>query len=235
MTLVERILQLTKTLYPTGRAFRMRENGVLWKLHRALAQSEARFYLDAVSTLDSALPDNDNFTVDDAQAWERRLGLITNGAVPLADRKLAIIRKMNHPGTVPARENWRFLQKTLRDAGFDVYVYENRFSDGMGGYTTQNPLTLSVGVGGISPQYGDFQYGDQQYGLYYGNLVVNFLDEIEDSQFDVGGSLKSTFFVGGPYVGQFANVDADRKLEFRQMILRTKPVQTVGYLFVNYI
>lgn len=234
MTLVERILQLTKTLYPTGRAFRMRENGVLWKLHRALAQSEARFYLDVVSTLDSALPDNDNFNVDDAQAWERRLGLITNGAVPLADRKMAIIRKMNHPGTVPARENWRFIQKTLRDAGFDVYVYENRFSDGMGGYITQNPLTITGGIGSISPQHGQIQHGQAQHGGGYGHKVVNSIYRDIDSIFAIG-TLKSTFFVGGPYIGLFANVDSNREFEFRQLILRTKPVQTVGFLFINYI
>lgn len=234
MTLVERILQLTKTLYPTGRAFRMRENGVLWKLHRALAQSEARFYLDAISTLDSALPDNDNFTMDDAQAWERRLGLITNGAVSLADRKMAIIRKMNHPGTVPARENWRFLQKTLRDAGFDVYVYENRFSDGMGGYYTVNPLTITGGVGSAPTQYGQAQYGTFQYGASYGNKVVNYIDEEMDLHFAVGSNFKSTFFIGGPYIG-FTSVDSDRKNEFRQLILRTKPVQTVGFLFINYV
>lgn len=234
MTFQDRILKLTRQLYPTGRAFRMRENGILYRMHRALAISEAQAYQDMLSTLDSILPDNDNFTTDDATAWERRLGLITNGAVPLADRKMAILRKINHPGTVPARENYRFLQKQLRDAGFDVYVFENRFSDGMGGYTTQNPLTITGGVGAISPQYGQLQYGNFQYGTIYGNKVVNYLDEILDRPFAIGSNLKSTFFIGGPYMS-FANVDADRKLEFRQIILRTKPVQTVGFLFINYV
>lgn len=211
------------------------EGGLKEKLHRGLAQSEARAWDDAVSILDSALPDNANFTVDDAAAWERRLGLITNEAVSLADRKLAIIRKMNHPGTVPARENYRFLEKQLRDAGFDVYVHENRFSDGMGGYYTQNPLTLTGGVGGGGSQYGDFQYGDSQYGQRYRNIIVNYIDEELDWKFNLGGSFKSTFFIGGVYVGTFASVDEDRKQEFRQLILRTKPTQTIGFLFINYI
>jgi len=234
MSFQDRILKLSRQLYPTGRAFRMRENGILYRLHRALALSEGRAYGDMISTLDSILPDNDNFTADDATAWERRLGLITNGSVPLADRKLAIIRKMNHPGNIPARENYRFLQKQLRDAGFDVYVYENRFAYGGGGYFTQNPLDLSGGLGIIGSQHGDFQHGDQQHGGYFGNLVVNYLDEVLDSSFNVGPNLKSTFFVAGPYLS-FADVDINRKLEFRQIILRTKPVQTIGYLFINYV
>lgn len=235
MTIVEKILKIFRQLYPTGRAFKMPVDGDSYKLHKSIAESYADVYSAAVSVLDSALPDNDNFTVDDATSWERRLGLITNDAVPLSNRKMAIIRKMNHPGTVPARENWRFLEKQLRDAGFDVYVFENRFPDGMGGYFTQNPLDLSGGVGLTSPQYGDFQYGDQQYGGYYGNMVVNHIDEKVDQLFDIGDNLRSTFFVGGPYAGEFADVPAVRKEEFRQIILRTKPVQTVGFLFINYI
>jgi uncharacterized protein YmfQ (DUF2313 family) len=234
MNFQDQILNLTKQLYPTGRAFKMRENGIMYRLHKSLAVSEAKAYSDALSIRYAILPDNDNFTVDDATQWEHRLGLITNGMVSLEDRKLAILRKYNHPGTVPARENYRFLQKQLRDAGFDVYVFENRFSDGMGGYYTQNPLDITGGIGGISTQYGQSQYGNFQYGRKYGNKVVNYLDEKLDAYFDTGDNLKSTFFVCGPYL-DFANVDVNRKLEFRQIILRTKPVQTVGFLFINYI
>jgi hypothetical protein len=235
MTTLEKIKKLTRQLYPTGRAFRMKEGGILDKLHAALAQSEARAWDDAISILDSTLPDNMNFTADDATAWERRLGLVTNGAVPLADRKAAILRKYNHPGTVPARNNWRFVEKQLRDAGFDVYIFENRFSDGMGGYVTVNPLTLTGGAGAVSVQHGQIQHGQAQHGGGYGHKVANSIYRSIDAYFATGTNLKSTFFIGGPYVGTFANVDADRETEFRQLILRAKPVQTVAFLFINYI
>lgn len=207
----------------------------LEKLHIGLNQSEARAYADAVSILDSALPDNANFTSDDATAWEVRLGLITNLAVPLADRKLAIIRKMNHPGTIKARQHYLYIQGQLQAAGFAVYVYENIFSDGMGGFITKDPLIVSGGIGGAKFQLADRQLGDRQLGPRFINIIANHIDEALDTIFDVGANLRSTFFIGGGYLGTFANVDADRKDEFRQLILKLKPVQEVGFLFINYV
>ncbi len=231
----EKIVSLTRQLYPTGRAFKMPKNGYLEKLHNALAESEAQAYADAVSILSSMLPDNDGFTADDATDWERRLGLITNESVSLANRKLAIIRKINHPGTIPARQNYLYLQGQLRAAGFDVYVYENRFPDGGGGYETHNPLTVSGGMGSVAFQHGDWQHGDIQHGAGFGNIVANYIEEDRDFIFNIGDNLKSTFFIGGTPIGTFANVEAIRKDEFRQLILKIKPVQTVAFLLINYI
>lgn len=234
MAVVDKILKLTRQLYPTGRAFKMPFDGVFEKMHKGLAQSEARVYNDAVSILNSALPDNDDFDEEDATDWERRLGLITNDLVPLADRRLAIIRKMNHPGTIPARSNFIFLEKQLQDAGFDVYVYENIFDDGMGGYITKTPEEVT---GDIAPEFqlADAQLGDYQLGENIWDIIANYIDEELDRVFNVGLNLRSTFFIGGPYVGEYANVDEERREEFRQIILRTKPTHNVGYLFINYV
>jgi hypothetical protein len=232
---IDKIKALTKSFYPTGRAFKMPYGGFFQKLHDGLAISEARAYSDAMSILDSILPDNDNFSVDDAASWERRLGLITNDAVSLTDRKAAITRKMNHPGGIKARQNYRYIQSQLRLAGFDVYVYENRFPDGFGGYVTQNPLVFSGGLGGDDVQLGDQQLGDFQLGPLFGELVVNSIYNSIDLDFNVGANLRSSFFIGGPTAGSFANVDADREIEFRQLILKLKPAETVAYLLITYI
>lgn len=234
MTVADKILKLTRQLYPRGRAFKMGENSILYRLHRALAISEAQAYGDAKSILNSILPDNDEFTADDATDWERRLGLISNPLVSLADRKLAILRKMNHPGTIKARQNWRYLQLQLQSAGFNVYVYENRFPDGMGGYITQTPQEVS-GDTFASVQHGQVQHGNTQHGRGRYNFVANYIDERVDRRFNIGTNLRSTFFIGGPYVGEYATVDKNRKEEFRQLILRIKPVQAVGILFITYI
>ncbi len=236
MSVLSKIQSLSKQLLPTGRAFKVPKDSYFQKLIDGLAESEQRAYDDALSILNSAIPDNDNFTADDATDWERRLGLITGDGVSLADRKLAILRKYNHPGEIKARQHYLFLQKQLRDAGFDVYVHENRFPYGDGSYYTLTPLDIDPLYPTLASQYSSFvQYGQVQYGGSFGNKIVNFISESLDNAFLVGSTYRASFFIGGPYLGNYADVPLNRKDEFRQLILRTKPVQTVGFLFINYV
>lgn len=236
MSVIAKILKLTDQLYPSGRAFKLAKDGDFKKLHEALGLSEERAYDDALAILDSILPDNDDFSLDDAAYWERRLGLITNLSVSLDDRKSAILRKMNHPGTIPARQHYLYLEGQLQASGFNVFVFENKFPDGFGGIETRDYNTVSGG-GGSAVQMGDFQLGDTQMGsgIGEGAICVNYIDEAQDLLFDVGDNLRSTFFIGADPVGDFADVDQNRKDEFRQLILKIKPAQTVAYLFINYI
>jgi len=234
MALQDTILKLTKQLFPTGRAFKISDDSFKQKLFNGLSKSEARAHADAMSILDSTLPDNNNFSADDATDWEKRLGLISNGLVPLADRKAAIIRKINHPGSIPARQNYRYLEGQLQAAGFDVYVYENIFPDGMGGFETRTPADVS-GVPSGFVMHGDIQHGDAQHGIVFNKIIANNIREDIDADFNIGNNLRSTFFIGGSPIGTYADVDVQRKDEFRQLILRVKPVQTVGFLFINYV
>jgi hypothetical protein len=272
MTVAEKILTVTKRLYPTGRAFRMPVGGWSEKMHKGLITSEERAWNDAKSVLDSALPDNSNFTEQDATDWERRLGLITNPLVPLSDRKLAITRKINHPGTIKARQHYLYLQGQLRAAGFDVYVFENRFSDGLGGYYTKTPIEVyaellsgqsQLGTGQLGDfqlgsgtaiaedllltevtfpdtQLNMFQLGDQQLSsgvdIEYKFKVANHISETEDLMFKTYGThLKHSFFISANPLGNFADVDINRKDEFRQLILKIKPAHSVAFLFINYV
>lgn len=236
MITIEKILQLSKSLYPRGRAFKIPEGSQLESLHIALGKSEVQAFNDASSVLYSILPDNSNFTVEDCRDWEHRLGMITNEAVSLSDRKSAIGRKISFPGVVKSRGHYLWLERQLRLAGFDVYVYENRFADYPSGYLTSPPEVVSVSTSFIDNfDYGEADYGEAEYGTIYFNLIANSITQIGDRFFNVGDNLKSTFFIGGPTIGSFANVDVNREKEFRQLILRTKPVQTIGFLFINYI
>lgn len=236
MSVLTKIKKLTKQLYPTGRAFKMPTGGVFDKLVDGLNESEARAWSDANAILNSILPDNNNFTADDATDWERRLGLITSSGVSLADRKASILRKYNHPGDIKARQHYLFLQRQLRAAGFDVYVHENRFAYGDGSYYTVSPLDLDPSWPIVSIQHSQFvQHGDIQHGGSLGRKVVNFIQDEQDDPFEIGNSFRFTFFVGGAYLGDYANVPIARKNEFRQIILMTKPVQTVGFLFINFV
>lgn len=235
MALSDKLLSLSKQLYPNGRAFKMPKDGYLESLHIALGLSEASAYNDAVAIHNSILPDNSNFTADDATDWERRLGLITNEATPLADRKAAIQRKMNYPSGNPAKQHYLYLQTQLQAANFNVYVYENRFPDYPDGYFTQSPLEITGDTSLItSIEHGELEHGEFEHGGYYNNKVANHIDESKDLTFDIGDNFRSTFFIGGSPLGTDANVPLVRKDEFRQLILRLKPVQTVAFLFINY-
>lgn len=235
MSTEDKILKLARQLLPTGRAFRMPVGGDMEKLTRAFAASEARGYDDAVAILSSILPDSSAFSEEDASDWERRLGLIDGTGVALADRKLAIKRKMNHPGDVPARQHYLYLEGQLQAAGFDVYVHENRFDVYPNSYETQNPLTLYGSSGWFDNSHGTFLHGENILGQYYLDIVANSITTEGDSNFNIGANMRSTFFVGGQTIGTFANVDALREAELRQLILKVKPVQTVGFMFINYI
>lgn len=256
--LKQKLLTLTKQLYPTGRAFKLPKDGWFERLHKGLAASEARAYNDAVGFLDSILPDNPNFTADNATDWERRLGLINGTGVDLEDRKLAIKRKMNFPGTIKPRENWRNIQQQLQNAGFNVWVHENRFYNGSE-YVTVDPTDALVnedyGEYGeyeygeieygddfsyyadffIFAEYGELEYGEFEYGgAVFANKVVNFIEQEKDATFYEGGRLVATFYIGGETFGTIAEVPEARKDEFRQLILKLKEVNMVAYLLINY-
>lgn len=232
----DQLKALTSQLFPSGRAFAIPPGSDKENLIVGLLASEERFYDDAIALFNDILPDNSNFDIDDATAWETRLGLVTNQAVDLTSRKLAIERKMNHPGTIKARQNYRYLQEQLQAAGFNVYVYENRFSDGFGGYITKTPTAFSSRP---FPKYlvrhfGSLLHGAAYHGYYgFANKVVNSIEKSIDALFVVP-NYNFTFFVGGSTPGSWATVDANREQEFRQLILKIKPVHTIAFLLCDF-
>jgi hypothetical protein len=234
--LSERLLKLTRRLYPTGRAFKLPENGVLERLHISLNKIEESTYLDAIGILDTLLPDNDNFTAEDALDWEVRLGITLRDGVTLTDRKAAILRKMNHPGDKLERGHYLFIQHQLQLAGFRVWVYENRFPDGGGGFSVKSLATF------VTEFYntvflGIFQHGQRQHGQINGfsgfEKVANYLTNAEDSAVIVANG-RQTFFIGGDEPGKFANVLAERETELRKVILQLKPVESAALLAIRY-
>jgi hypothetical protein len=277
----ERILKLTKTLFPKGRAFKIGVGSVKEKVFNALAESESKAYDDAVSILNQILPDNPNFTTYDAGEWERRLGLITNDFVTLDDRKLAIKRKMNHPGTIPARQHYLYIEGQLQAAGFNVSVTENRFPLPA---TIPSPMgIIEMGVGEMggeitnvdkyapidpdsllsqTEQMGLSEMGVSEMGGYFSlngyEVCANHIDPAKDADFftdtnisemgddgemgememangiDFNDKLKFTFFVTGLVYPSNALIPFDRKDEFRQLILKLKPANTVAFIFAEY-
>lgn len=226
------LLNLKQQLYPSGRAFRILSGSFKEKLHLSYIRSENRAYNEALSVFDSIIPDNDGFSEEDATTWERRLGILTVSGTSFEDRKRAIIRKLQHPGTQKARQHYLYIQAQLRLAGFDVYVHENRFKVGQN-WEVKDPETFYPGTG-EEIEYGEISYGEGEYGHKTYDLIVNQIDPKLDKFFNYSG-LEQTFFISGQNLGDLGTVSEVRKSEFRQLILKLKPVQTVGFIFVNYI
>lgn len=235
------LLRLSKRLYPLGRAWKMPFGGFFEKLHKALAKSENRAILAANSILDSTLPDNDNFDETDAANWERCLGIYSAVGTSLEDRKAAIRTHLNHPGTVAARQTREYIESVLQSAGFNVAVTENRFLEGSPPeYITKSPSEVygdNIGEATL----GNFSLGETNLGSQWSDdgvtIVANHIEEELDASFGFGDNLRSTFYISEPFVAgmaSFVDVPAVRKAEFRQLILKYKPQQTVAILFVNY-
>ena len=216
-----RLKKATRQLFPTGRATGMIEGGVTEAFNEGLIKSENEVYLFDVGILDSLLPDNDNFTVEDADIWEIRLGIPFNPDATFADRKAAILRKLSHPGDILARQHYLYIEGQLQKSDFDVYCHEYP-----GGAL---PAAAILGT----TQHGNFRLGQALHAQDTFNIVANYSDEESDKYFTVN-DLQGAFFVGGAVYPNTANVPIERKIEFRELILRLKPAQTPVYLLINY-
>lgn len=207
--------------------------GTLSRYHMAIAGVYGQSYEDAVGVLDALLADNDNFTADDATMWERALGIYRGGTTTLSDRKAAILQKLAYPVGEPYVQHYLFIQQQLQAAGFDVYVYENWFDDGMGGHITKTPAEI-IGVTSSDAIFGNFQFGQLQFGGGYHNKCVQYIEEVKDAGFSIG-NWRTTFYIAGSDITTFADIPSARKDEFRQLLISIKPLEMVGFLFVNYV
>lgn len=227
----DKLIKLTKQLYPIARAWIMRKNSTFEKIHEAFAYSESRAREAITGIFDSLIPDNDNFNIDDAANWERALGIYNRSNVNLATRKDVIYRKMRHPGNVLGRQNYLYIQGQLQAAGFDCYVHENRFGD---------PPEIYPFISAI---YNLVIYGEVTYGFEGGDFsdfepVANYVDETKDAGYEPGNAQhqRYLFFIGGETFPDAAYIQEERRAEFRELILRLKPAHTaVGLLLADYV
>jgi len=227
--LLEVLNRLSVQLYPTGRAWYRPENGVWDRFHGALNVSFARLIEESKLLLDQNIPDNVNFSENDAELWEYRLGLITDSGTSIELRRLAINRKLGHPNNIKARQHPFFIQDQLQKAGFQVYVHENTVP-----YRTPNEI---LAIATLETPHGDsLQHSDStQHGGGNFDLIANSVDVLES--YAIGGTqnLRATFFIGGPNLGEFASVPEQRLREFKELVLKLKPAHLVAFTFINYL
>lgn len=225
---------LTNQLYPTGRAWYKPENGSFEALHQAINLSFLKIIEDYKQLIDSSLPDNENFTSDDATFLEYKFGL-RNGeninsqlseSISLEIRKSAIKRKMGHPNNIKARQHRLFLETQLQLSGFNVYVHENTPP-----YLTPQDL---IGLVTTPTEHAnDTEHGNSTFhGTLTGDVIAN---QIEPESYGTGeDNLWASFFIGGQTLGDTADVSESRRREFRELVLKLKPAHLAAYLVINY-
>jgi len=201
-------------------------NGDGDKFLEAIAESKQDAFDSAISVLDAILPDNSNFTSLDATQWERRLGMIVDNGASLSDRKLAIQRKMNHPGDIQARQSGDYIQQALRDAGFNVTVFWN-----INRTLLPTPINKK-NVFGVN-NFGVTNFGILPLVVYPDSeIIANFIDKTKDQSFELGINNNSFFVVCDSVLGTPVDIPLSRREEIRQLILRLKPLHLPCLLFV---
>lgn len=220
-------------------------------------------YAETLGIQDSILPDNDNFDSQDADNWERVL-LLPKNITDLELRKQRIARQLFYPNNIVERSTAEFMQDQLQQAGFNVNVIENRFWNGSE-FEVQDPDVIGTqDMESGLPESGIYESAGEIPGTDYTSIIANSIDETLDNEFfnapvltpiesgtiesgtsESGGSgiisldreiqLQGTFFVGGASFPSIVDLPLERKEEFRQLVLKFKPVQTLAFEYINYI
>lgn len=208
----DNIIKLTKQLFPTGRAWKIPYGSNIYKLLYALGKSEQRALQFAINTLDRILPDNDNFTADDAAEWERRLAINAGtGYIPLEIRKSTILRKYQFPGGFLNRQNYRYIEAQLQLAGYDVTVTEN--TDPI---PSTSPIEHSLSTEhSLLTVHGSAIVGD---------IIANSIKIGENINID---TQLGVFYIDG-------SIPQNSIEGFRLLVLTLKPVNTVALLRLTY-
>lgn len=229
-----KLAELTNQLYPTGRAFYMKKDGVSYNTHLAIDRSFIRLVEDGKATIDSTFPDNINFTIQDCELWEYRYGMTVDTNLSVEERRAAILRRMSRGRNVPARQHRNYIEYQLQVAGFDVYVFENGFIEG-GVKVYKRPSEIlaeaitNVQHGG-SAQHGiGTQHGGGSSQVIANSYKPNELYSVADDK------LWATFFICGAVLGDSAVIPANREEEFRELLLKLKPAHLVAFTFISYV
>jgi hypothetical protein len=246
------IKNLTRQLYPRGQVFNIPDGSKLSGLHDALGISELNAVNDANSVLKTLLPDNLDFTTNDAARWEQLLDLSSQG-LTLEQRKTQILAAIAHPGVILERSSADYIQGRLNELGFALFVYEN-----LEGNSEEQTLGAANGIGAMGEDHsqmgeiemgnvreffedkftesemGEIEMGLPEMGSYaYDDKVVNFLEHELDAPFVIH-DYRNTFFVGGSTIGSFANIAASDREIIRNLLLKIKKVNSIAILFINY-
>ena len=216
--------KLTQLLYPKGYAYRLFEWSNKLKFEKALTKQTEQTYNSIIHVQNSFMPDNTFFITEDAVKWESVLGVFPPNGATLNERKSAIFQKLASPNNTESRNTLVYMQFAIQLAGFNLYLHK---SNGQSPDFVANTITQA--------QHGDFQHGQITHGAGFTNIVANSVEASTDATFDIGTNYNQVFYIGASVRGDFANVSMARQEELRRLILNLKPVESIAFLFINYV
>jgi len=235
----------------TGRAWLQRPFKVMSAIISGIGDELQKYYIYINTVRDSIFPSlmEESFIPD----WESRFRLPFNPALTIAERRARLETQWNNRGG----QTQEYVQDKLRESGFDVYVtpgvYSADFQSILGdvvlgdfnlegivsGFLASiDPCNQFITAGAI---LGDFVLGDNLVlDINRPRIIQNHIDgELENEDFCPIDPYRWKFFFyisGDPLdITAIANIPASRYSEFRELVLRYKPIRTWALASLNLV
>ena len=249
------IRDITDKLFPTGRAHKTGDIGD--RMRDALSDGVETINDSIDSLIDGVLPDNANFTIDWCLRHERMYGLSVLQADTLQDRMDRILNHIAPPPPNTGMLSLQVLQDEIDAAGWGGVLYIHENVNGLLPQFVLPQLTFpsQLGdaqggdgqLGGINfvddyPQFYDFdQLGDSQGGdgqlgnmPLFNNIIANSIVRKDDLYTNLT-PLENTFYISGVNIGDIVTLPQADEIPLRQLLLNIKPLNSVGFLLIEYI
>lgn len=223
--------RMIRHLLPSGRAWRITVDKMLRKFFEGLAGlgESVRTFVDLV-WLD-ILPE----ATRDLDAWEYQFGLQSDGLMG-SDRRVRLDAAWKALGG----QSPKYIQDTLRNNGFDVYLHEWFDPASLGTIFYCGDIPAQCGQSGVECAALDAGVirNPNDYIAYppepgKGYPLVNKADGVVYTIHPDPNTWPYYLYIGGETFGSFAGVPGDRLAEFEALCLKVCPLQMWLGIFIT--
>jgi len=250
----ERFVTVLKRLGPKGRLFRIFFGSEFEKFYKAAACAPERVAQWNEKVRDAGIPGRiPEEALDD---WEEFLNLPKKPGLTVAQRNARILGKYNQPGG----QGPGYIQDVLQQAGFPLYVYENRrdqaktYTSNLGSFTLGS-ASIGAYTDRIDPRTlnGRLYAGPARYtntkdytpstlgtntlgGFSLGEFSRTLIEEVE---YIIGADSSKYiyfFFLAGPNgIYDFVDIPAEREDDLERLIYEIKPAEAWCIAQINLV
>lgn len=249
------INDITEKLFPTGRAHKVGKVGDDMKL--ALSDSVDRLNYSIDNLLNGVLPDNSQFNIDWVLRHEKMYALSAYDSDTLQDRIDRIIYHLTPFPRDYGILSLESIQNEIDNSGWGGILYVHENLGGLYPHDVLPPLSFppQLGDGQLGdyqlgtfkydvdyPQFydffqlGGFQLGDSQLNNFpqFNNKIGNSLNKVDDLFVNLS-PIENTFYMCGLNLGDIVVLPKSDEIPLRQLLLDIKPLNSVGFLLIEYV